>query len=72
MAFRICSTEEKFENRLKELKDDFLLPRQYHPKVIDTQFNRIRSLPGKDAIENASKETTTHFQSVNGSDWKTV
>ena len=29
---RICSSEENFENRLKELKSDFLVPRIYHPK----------------------------------------
>ena len=25
------------EKRLKELKDDFLIPRQYRPRVIDAQ-----------------------------------
>ena len=49
MAFRllrICSTEEKFEFRLKELKQDFLIPRGYKPKVIDYQFSRVKGLPG--------------------------
>ena len=60
MAFRlvrICETEENLENRLKELKDDFLIPRQYHPRVINAQFNRIRNLHGKDwKEENSGKE----------------
>ena len=58
MAFRlirICSTEEKFEERLTELKNDFLIPRQYNPKVIDSQFKRIRNLPGMDYIERRKK-----------------
>lgn len=58
MAFRlirICSTEEKFEERLAELKNDFLLPRNYHSKVIDSQFKRIRNLPGVNYIERRKK-----------------
>ena len=54
MAFRllrICSTEESFEQRLKELKTEFLIPRNYISKVIDTQFTRIRNLPGLDYKE---------------------
>ena len=54
MAFiliRICSTEEKFEGRLLELKNNFLIPRNYNLKVIEAQFNRIRSLPGNGYIE---------------------
>ena len=58
MTFRllkICSTEEKFESRLEELKENFLIPRQYHAKVVDAQFNRIRNLPGNDFIERRLK-----------------
>ena len=54
MAFRllrICSDEEYFENRLSELKSEFLLPRNYHSKVIDSQFSRVRNLPGGNYIE---------------------
>ena len=54
MAFRlvrICSSEEKFENRLQELKEEFLIPRGYKPKIIDGQFKRIRDLPGNCFIE---------------------
>ena len=49
MAFRlirICSTEGSFESRLKELKDDFLIPRGYKSKIVENQFDRIRGLPG--------------------------
>ena len=68
MAFRpvrICSTEEKFEQRLSELKNDFLIPRQYNSRVIDAQFNRIRNLPGntylerrKNTLEKKEKKST--------------
>ena len=54
MAFRllrICSTEESFEIRLEELKSDFLMPRNYSKKVIESQFSRIRNLPGLDYQE---------------------
>ena len=49
MAFRllrICSKEDSFEDRLAELKKDFLIPRGYKPKVIDHQFDRVRGLSG--------------------------
>ena len=58
MAFRlirICSTEERFENRLKELKENFLIPKDYNNKVIDSQFNRIRNLPGNNYQERRKK-----------------
>ena len=45
MAFRllrICSDEETFEKRLEELKNDFLVPRNYHKKVVESQFKRIK------------------------------
>ena len=54
MAFRIlriCSDEEKFEKRLLELKTNFLLPRNYHSKVIDCQFKRVKNLPGENYLE---------------------
>ena len=50
MAFRlmrICSEEDTFEMRLSELKRDFLLPRNYHSRVIDSQFKRVKNLPGE-------------------------
>ena len=39
---RICSTKECLEKRLLELKNDFLIPRGYKPKIIDCQFDRVR------------------------------
>ena len=47
MAFRllrICSGEENFNKRLTELKEEFLMPRGYKPKIIDGQFKRISEL----------------------------
>ena len=49
MAFRplrICDSEDKFETRLSELKNEFLIPRHYKSKLIDRQFDKVRSLPG--------------------------
>ena len=49
MAFRlprIYSRENIFEERLEELKTDFLLPRNYHPKIIEAEYKKIRNLPG--------------------------
>ena len=48
---RICSTEECFENRLLELKAEFLVPRGYKPNFIECQLNRVRKLPGNTFIE---------------------
>ena len=49
MAFRllrICSQETTFEERLEDLKTNFLLPRHYHPKIVEAEFKKIRNLPG--------------------------
>ena len=54
MAFRllrICSSEQMFESRLKELKHDFLMARGYKSKIVDAQFDRIRGLPGNNFEE---------------------
>ena len=54
MAFRllrICSTEKIFEKRLSELKNQCLLPRNYHSKVIDSQLKRVRNLHGENFKE---------------------
>jgi hypothetical protein len=70
MAFRllrICSDEINFEKRLSELKSEFLLPRNYHSKVIDSQYNRVRNLPGESyeekrklALKKKDKEVADH------------
>ena len=49
MAFRllrICDNEELFEERLSELKNDFLIPRNHNSKLNNNQFDRVRKLPG--------------------------
>ena len=43
---RICSNEEMFEDRLKELRNEFLIPRNFRAKLIDTEFEQVRNLPG--------------------------
>ena len=54
MAFRllrICSREVIFEERLEELKENFLIPRNYNPKMIDSEFKKVRNLPGANFVE---------------------
>ena len=54
MAFcllRICDSEDIFEERLLELKNNFLMPRNYKRKIIETQFKKVRDLPGADYKE---------------------
>ena len=54
MAFRllrICDNEELFEERLSELKNDFLIPRNYNSKLNNNQFDRVRKLPGNTCTE---------------------
>ena len=58
MAFRllrICSEENIFEARLEELKNDFLIPRNYHPKIIDAEYKKVRNLPGNSFFEKRMK-----------------
>ena len=54
MAFRllrICDNEQLFEERLSELKNNFLIPRNYTSKLINNQFKRVRELPGANYTE---------------------
>ena len=54
MAFRllrICDNEQLFEERLLELKNNFLIPRNYSNKLINNQFDRVRNLPGNTYTE---------------------
>ena len=46
-----CSIEDIFEIRLQEMKNNFLKPRGYSPKMIEEQFEKIRNLPGDSFIE---------------------
>ena len=48
---RICSSQFCFESRLEELKQKFLIPRGYTPKMIDNAFEKVRNLPG-DSFED--------------------
>ena len=43
---RICSVEDTYKERLQELRDNLLIPRNYLPQIIDAQFKRIIQLPG--------------------------
>ena len=43
---RICDSENIFETRLSELKNNFLIPRNYNSKLIESQFKKVRELPG--------------------------
>ena len=43
---RICSSEELFEKRLKELRNKFLIPRNFKAKLVDTECEKVRNLPG--------------------------
>ena len=43
---RICSNETLFEERLGELRNEFLIPRNYKAKIIDAEFEKVRNLPG--------------------------
>ena len=38
---RICSIEDIFEIRLQEMKNNFLKPRGYSPKMIEEQFKKF-------------------------------
>ena len=68
MAFRllrICDSEEKFEDRLNQLKTEFLIPRHYKSKLIDQQFNRVRSLPGSNFTERRNLALVKKLKSKN-------
>ena len=55
ILLRICSDEELFETRLKELRNNFLIPRNYKAKMIDTEFEKVRLLPGNTFSEKRTK-----------------
>ena len=42
----ISGYEDLFNNRLEELKNEFLIPRNFKPKLIDAEFEKVRNLPG--------------------------
>ena len=53
---RICSTENFLTKRLDELRQ-FLLNRQYKPKLIDDAFDKIRNLKRADCLKRKNKKT---------------
>ena len=54
---RICSTENFLTKRLDELRQ-FLLNRQYKPKLIDDAFDKIRNLKRADCLKRKNKKQT--------------
>ena len=66
---RICSTAEKFNFRLNELKNK-LISRQYKPKIIDEAFERIRKISRKDALKRVEK-TPQQREAYHFSPWST-
>ena len=44
-----------YSERTQELKSDFLTPRNYHPKVVESQFSRIKNLPGNNYSDRRKK-----------------
>lgn len=54
---RICSSNQKFEENLSNLKMK-LLSRQYQPKIIDEAFNRARLVSRTEALKKVVKTTS--------------
>ena len=53
MAFRllrIVSSPEMFQQRLSELKTDYLIPRDYKSKVIEDVFEKVRKITREEAL----------------------
>lgn len=58
MAFRllrICSSPQLFENRLLELKNEVLLPRNYKDSVIEKAFENVKKIKREDALKKVKK-----------------
>ena len=60
---RICSSEDCFEFRMKELKDKFFLPRGYNSRMVDSAFEKIKQLPG-DSFEEKRDEALKKKEKV--------
>ena len=52
---RICSILQNFYKRLEELRQD-LFSRNYHPKIINEAFNKIKKISRKKALEKVTKD----------------
>ena len=46
---------------MDEIKNDFLIPRNYHPKVIEAKFKKIRNLPGAAFVEKRQNSLITRI-----------
>ena len=60
MAFRllrIVSSPEMFQQRLSELKTDYLIPRDYKNKVIEDAFDKVRKITREEALAKVDKKT---------------
>ena len=53
--FRFCSTIEKLDQRLKELKE-MLLSRDYRPKPVDAAIAKARAIPRSKALEKVIRK----------------
>ena len=54
MAFRllrIVSCPQLLQTRLTELKNDYLIPRDYNPKMIDDVFAKINNITREEALK---------------------
>ena len=51
---RICSQDGDFEYRLEQLKRN-LISRQYHPKIIDEAFEKVRAINRQEALKKVEK-----------------
>ena len=52
---RICSKEERFKERLEELKND-LVSRSYHVKIIQQAFDRLKGITRSEALKKVTHE----------------
>ena len=51
----VLSSPELFETRLVELRDKYLIPRDYRRKVIEDAFRRVRNITREEALKKVEK-----------------
>ena len=67
MAFRllrIVSSPTLFEVRLSELKENYLLPRDYKDRAIEEAFNRVRQISREEALKKTTKSNNKNNRIV--------
>ena len=52
---RICDSDEKFKHRSEEFKN-YLIVRDYHPELVDTQFRKVEMTSRHNARKKNKKE----------------